>query len=60
MNLVKSNILKIFKKEPETLDELAQCVIAVIESNNVKVIGFQWDIKFGDVPNTHHSPVGFP
>lgn len=60
MNLVKSNILKIFKKEPETLNELAQCVIAVIEKNNVKVLGFQWDIKFGDVPNTHHSPVGFP
>ena len=67
----KQEILDIVGKEPETLDELAKCVIAVIESqdntdrwkkktttpNKFKVVGFKWDITYGDISNSHSSPL---
>jgi hypothetical protein len=53
----KQRILDVFGKEPESLDELAQCIIAVINNQentgydrprkkykNYKVVGFQWQI----------------
>lgn len=73
---IKSNILKVYGREPETLDELARCVIAVIESQEngdiferknrkvkkmFKVLGFAWDICYTEgVSNTHSSPEGHP
>jgi hypothetical protein len=73
---IKSNILKVYGREPETLDELARCVIAMLESQengdiferkkrNVKkmykVSGFAWDIRYSElVSNTHSNPEGYP
>jgi len=72
MHPKKKHIIDVYGKEPETLDELAQCVIAVIEAEkntdnwprknsrtkNFKVDGFAWDIHWIDrVPNTHSSPI---
>lgn len=75
-NPIKQNILKVYGREPETLDELARCVIAVIESQENgdifdrkrrtvpkfhKVLGFAWDVRYSDrVSNTHSSPEGYP
>ncbi len=65
-NPIKKNILKVFGKEPESLDELAKCVIAVINSKldrnkkEVKVSGFAWDISYSElVRNTYSSPFGY-
>lgn len=64
-SLRKSQILEIFGREPETLDELAQCVVAVINHNIgakslARVVGFAWDVRYSDkVSNTHHSPEGY-
>jgi len=79
---IKQNVLKVFGRDPRTMDELAQCVIAVIESQqnrdpwykepgprskkprktfeNIRVLGFAWDIQRGDVSNSHSSPEGMP
>lgn len=73
---LKENILKVYGREPETLDELARSVIAVINSQengdlfdrkrrNVpkfhQVIGFAWDVKHSEmVSNSHSSPEGYP
>jgi hypothetical protein len=72
---LKENILQVYGREPETLDELARCVIHMIESQeNVdlirrknrsvkkmhKVLGFAWDIRYSDsVGNSHSSPEGY-
>lgn len=73
---IKANILKVYGREPETLDELAQCVIHMInsqENSNIferhkssqpkfyKVVGFVWDIAYGGmISNSHSSPEGYP
>lgn len=64
--------MEIFGREPTTLDELAQCVIAVIneyqyitevkgklvKTKKPRVVGFAWDIRHSDeVSNTHSSPL---
>lgn len=71
----KDYILSVYGREPETLDELAQCVIAVINSQlngvphsksskkpaNYRVVGFCWEIAHRElVCNTHSSPEGYP
>lgn len=54
----KQQVLKIFGKEPETFDELAQCTISVIErTSKSKVLGFAWDIRYMTVPNSHNAPL---
>jgi hypothetical protein len=75
MKPIKENILRVFGRDPETLYELAECVIAVIESQpnqgwgekkrktaaNHRVAGFAWDIRYSDrVSNSHSSPEGLP
>jgi hypothetical protein len=73
---IKENILKIYGRDPATLDELARCVIAVIESQMnrdsfasrngrgtrpYRVLGFAWDIGHGEmISNSHSSPEGLP
>lgn len=67
---IRSNILKVFGKDPESMDELAQCIIAVIENQfngssksakKYKVLGFAWDLRHSMcVSNTHSSPEGHP
>lgn len=65
----KKYILDIFGREPATLDELAECVIAVIESQydsrepveKFKVLGFAWELRHSEhVSNGHSSPDGYP
>ena len=66
----KKHVLDIYGREPETLDDLARCVIAVIERETYyraggregcKVLGFAWDITYNDhVSNSHSAPVGYP
>lgn len=72
---IKANILKVYGREPETLDELARCVIHMINSQEngdifgrrersqpkfYKVIGFAWDIAYGGmISNSHSSPEGY-
>lgn len=69
MDKRKQYVLDTYGQEPSTLDQLAECVIAVIESqknwghNNCKpasryqVAGFAWNISFGMVSNSHSCPV---
>lgn len=62
---IKDKIVKQFG-EPKSLDELALTVIRVIETYSetprarpkARVVGFAWDIHYGDVSNTHECPVG--
>lgn len=64
---IKQNILKVYGRDPETLEELARCVITMIESQRngspqrkYKVLGFAWDITHSDmVSNSHSSPEGY-
>jgi hypothetical protein len=72
----KEHILKTYGREPETLDELARCVIYMINSQEngdvfdrrkrsqpkmYKVAGFAWDVHYSDmVSNSHSSPEGYP
>lgn len=67
----KQRIIDIYGKEPDNLDELAHCVIKVIESQyncqpctyqqtgatNLKVVGFAWDLKYGLPQFRRHHPV---
>lgn len=60
----KKHMLNVFGKEPETLDEVAQCVIAMVNSeakkdNNNRVVGFSWNIASSiNVSNSHSAPEG--
>jgi hypothetical protein len=63
----KELILKAFGKEPETLDEIAQSVIATVNSQKdrngkqIKLSGFSWNISYrSSVRNSHDAPVGYP
>jgi len=64
----KNRILETWGREPTGLDDLAQCVIAVLNqqpanryhparSQRVKVAGFGWNINRGTVSNTHDCPI---
>lgn len=61
----KDNAVKIYGKEPTTLDELAELVIAVINftppsrpSTPVKVVGFSWSITHSyNISNSHSAPI---
>jgi hypothetical protein len=57
---IKANILKVYGRDPATLDELAECVTAVINSQLADpVVGFAWDLVYSDlVSNSHSSPEG--
>ena len=72
---IKANILKVYGRDPATLDELAECVVAVINSQMnsdrysskrdndrpYRVAGFAWAISYTDrVSNSHSSPEGLP
>lgn len=66
---IKDNLLKIWGREPQDLDDLAECCIAVLNSQpaarngrsngqRVKVVGLRWDIRFQEsVSNTHECPI---
>jgi hypothetical protein len=45
-----------YGKEPETLDELAECVIKQISSKN-PVAGFAWHVAHYYVSNNHNAPI---
>jgi len=50
-------IRNIYGKEPETLDEIAEACIAVINATD-SVLGFAWDIKYDKaVSNSHYAPI---
>ena len=63
----KRNAVKIYGKEPSTLDELAELVMAVINyalrksakpAIPVKVVGFAWNITHDiEVSNIHDAPI---
>jgi len=60
--ICKENILKIYGHEPTSLDDLANCVIAMIETHtdrkkrDVKVTGFSWEIHYDPcISNTLHQ-----
>lgn len=66
----KAHVLKVYGREPETFDELAECVIAVAntyrtrridrkgkltEGPLAKVVGLSWDITYSPQVSTSHS-----
>ena len=63
----KRNAVKLYGKEPATLDELAELVMAVINLTPrksaepaipVKVVGFAWNIThISEVSNSHYAPI---
>ena len=53
---MKAHVIKIFGREPESMDELARCVIKVA-SAKIPVVGFAWNMKHGDVSNSHSRPM---
>ena len=54
---IKKDILKVYGREPTTLDELAECVIKVID-RQTPVAGFVWHIRHDtSVSNTHDCPI---
>lgn len=63
---VKDNIIKLYGKDPETLYELAECAIRVVDFNKSKIEGatlqgFSWNITYGDcISNSHSAPEGYP
>jgi hypothetical protein len=65
----KKLVIDTFGKEPENLDELAHCIIKLIETRSTenwstglkeqcKVVGFAWKIYQGNVSNSHSAPLG--
>lgn len=70
IHIKKQHIIDAFGKEPETLDEVAQSVIAVANANLkarsltpddscASVSGFSWNIVYNKkVSNSHNSPIG--
>jgi hypothetical protein len=62
MHPLQQKIIKVYGHEPQTLDELAQAVIAVAQLNcRNTLVGFHWDIVYWDlVSNSHDSPIGQP
>lgn len=62
MHPLQQKIIKVYGHEPQTLDELAQAVIAVAQLNcRNTLVGFHWNIVYRDlVSNSHDSPIGQP
>jgi len=53
----KKHILNVYGREPRGLDDLARCVIAVINHRR-PVVGFAWQIsKSAKVSNSHSAPL---
>jgi len=71
MGKIKDNLLNVYVREPRTLDDLAHCVIAVINSQTNRdswsrkkkvtedrphrVLGFAWDIRWSPSVSNSHS-----
>lgn len=58
---IKQKILDLVGQEPTNLDQLAQCVIRVIDNclANSRVLGFSWEIRYFDkVSCAHSAPEG--
>lgn len=71
MGKIKDNLLKVYGREPRDLDDLAHCVIAVInsqinsdswsrkkkvtEDRPHRVVGFAWDIRWAAAISNTHS-----
>ena len=54
---IKQKILNIYGHEPQSLDQLAECVIAVANTRNT-VLGFKWSMfKSHRVSNSHCAPL---
>jgi len=60
----KDKILKIYGHEPTSLDDLAHCVIAMVNTfkgrseKSTKITGFSWQISYDQkVRNTHNCPI---
>ena len=69
----KRRLLEIWGREPNSLDDLAECVIAVLNSQpnvdswtspslrtrakKVRVAGFAWEIRHSMVSNSHDCPI---
>jgi len=53
----KQKILDIFGKEPDTLDELGHCIVAVANHDNKNLDGIAWGIEYDPkVSNSHECP----
>lgn len=58
MNAKKKYILDLFGREPATLDDLGDCVRAVIDNSGVRCVGLQWEVRYSDqVSNSHDAPL---
>jgi hypothetical protein len=67
MHPQKQKVIDIFGKDPASLQELAECTIAVInhtlanskdETRPVHVVGFKWEIRYDKkVSNSHYAPL---
>jgi hypothetical protein len=50
-------VCQAYGKEPETLDEIAEAIVATISVTNQRVTGFYWEIEYNPkLGNTHSSP----
>lgn len=47
--------MKIIGNEPDNMDDLARSVMKVI-SFRTPILGFAWNVRHGDVSNTHYCP----
>ena len=64
MGYIKDRAQKVYGTEPKTMDELADCVIKLINSYkdswgnmNPRVVGFEWDLQYSSkVSNSHSAP----
>ena len=61
---LKNNLIKTWGREPTSLDDLAECCIAVINQwltdngEDNRVVGFSWDIRLDkSVSNSHNCPI---
>jgi hypothetical protein len=68
---LRDNVIKLYGKEPATLDELAEAIIAIINNHNprawstrsdkqnvpdkLNVLGFAWNISYNDKVSNSHS-----
>lgn len=63
LQTIKNRAVALWGHEPQSLDELAKCVIELINlypsrtSEKVRVVGFKWDIHRGQVSNSHCQPI---
>jgi len=52
----RTKMIALYGKEPETLNELAECVIKYISVKS-PVAGFSWHVTHYDVSNSHAAPI---